>query len=240
MKYALAVLLLSLPSFAQTCQSTFTSGSGHSLVKFCVTANGNIAEFAAAEAPGYPVAVISGEEGYMVGVDGQCYFDSGVADSGNWAPSVIIQPHGPNTFPLSIQRSSSDGLFTLTQTFKWLSGHSGVTVTMALESAYVGSVARYARLVGDTYPPMASKTYNSGFLWTQAPQGVGIGGNGLVAFQTPRDLANVYIVLPQSDLCSPFTMPDVPYQGSAATLMYWQLNKMRHEPPVSFNYSVMR
>src|SRR5213594_1450398 len=113
---------LAVPTgFATTsaCQSFYTSGSGSSYMKFCVTTNGNIAKFESPQgftqmyAEGYGVCDNTiPSSGYWVD-----YYDHEYTGSGNWATPVVVQPNGPNTFPLKIVRSSSDGLWTLTQTF---------------------------------------------------------------------------------------------------------------------------
>jgi hypothetical protein len=117
-----------------TCQSTYTSGSGVTFFRFCVTVNGNITEFQS------PV----GFEHIRVGPPGEgygvCdhdtkvrYFDY-VGDSGNWNNAVITQPGGPNTFPLKVTRTAADGSFTLTQTFSQNTNERIAKIAMTLKN----------------------------------------------------------------------------------------------------------
>src|SRR5690349_7334852 len=87
------------------CYATF----GQALPSFCVSANGNIETFY------YPNSVSQiYTDGYGVcdftGSSTVSYYDVGEADSGNWQNSVITEPNGANTFPLTIKRTTSDGV----------------------------------------------------------------------------------------------------------------------------------
>jgi hypothetical protein len=146
----LAVLTLAAQAFGQNwqqrsnstslsavpaCQSTYTSGSGLTLFEFCVTANGNIAELQS-PAGGEHIRVSGSGEGYGVCDSGTKvrYYDYDGGDSGNWKDALITQPGGPNTFPLKVVRTSSDGLFTLTQTFSRSTGERIVKIAMTLKN----------------------------------------------------------------------------------------------------------
>ena len=106
------------PDATQTCQSTFTSGSVSTLLKFCVTVNGNITQL---ESPQNIEFISHGgfAEGYGVcdSTAGKAYFDYATNDTGNWNAPVRTQPGGANTFPLKIVRTTADGIWTLTQNF---------------------------------------------------------------------------------------------------------------------------
>lgn len=118
------------------CQSIFTSGNGPTFMQFCVTQNGNVTEFQS------PVGVEHIREGGIIEGYGICdftnlnrYFDwAEGGDSGNWLNPVRTQPHGANTFPLKITRTTSDGIFTLTQTFSQNPGERIVRVAMSLKN----------------------------------------------------------------------------------------------------------
>src|SRR5664279_1736544 len=118
------------------CQSTFTSGNGPTFMEFCVTQNGNVTEFQS------PVGVEHIREGDIVEGYGICdftnltrYFDwADGGDSGNWLNAVRTQPHGANTFPLKITRTTSDGIFTLTQTFTQNTAERIVKIAMSLKN----------------------------------------------------------------------------------------------------------
>ena len=123
------------PSTAGTCQSVFTSGSGLTLLQFCVTVNGNITEFHGPAGWEHIAAGVPGQEGYGV-CDNDTkvrYFDY-TSDSGNWSNAVITQPGGPNTFPLKITRTSSDGVFTLTQAFSRNPSERIAKISMTLKN----------------------------------------------------------------------------------------------------------
>jgi hypothetical protein len=150
------------------CQSTFTFGSGQSFIQFCVTANGNITEF---QSP-------AGFEHIAIGLFGEgygicditfnpniSYFDyAGFGDSGNWGSPVIIQPGGPNTFPLRIVRNTADNVFTLTQSFTWIKTERIVKIAMALRNN--SNVGRAVNLV--RYADIdANNTINNEFEYGQ-------------------------------------------------------------------------
>lgn len=124
------------PDVTSTCASTFSSGSGQTLMKFCVTSNGNITQF---ESPaGYEhIRFGSFAEGYSicdVNANKQYYDYADAGDSGNWNAPVITQPGGANTFPLTIKRTTSDGLFTLTQAFSRNTGERIVKINTTLKN----------------------------------------------------------------------------------------------------------
>ena len=118
------------------CQSTYTSGSGATFLQFCVTQNGNITEFQSPQgvehiregsfSEGYGICDLDSETRYWD------YADSG--DTGNWLDPVRTQPGGPNTFPLKIVRTTSDGLFTLTQVFTQNAPERIVKIAMTIKN----------------------------------------------------------------------------------------------------------
>lgn len=123
------------PLTSVACQSTFTSGTpGASYMKFCTTQNGNIAQFQNPDSSFNQL--FQGGEGY--GVCDQTnkvnvrYYDWGSYGSSGWEDATIIQPNGPNTFPLTITRTTSDGVFTLKQAFSRNTTTPSVKITMTL------------------------------------------------------------------------------------------------------------
>jgi len=124
------------PLATGTCQSTFTSGNGITFLEFCVTVNGNVAEFQSPQgwehiregtiSEGYAICDLSNDTRY---------FDyAELGDSGNWNAPVRTQPGGPNTFPLKIARTTADGFYTLTQTFTRNSADQSANVSMTLKN----------------------------------------------------------------------------------------------------------
>jgi hypothetical protein len=128
------------PDATSDCQSTFTSGSGQTFFQFCVTVNGNITEL---QSPAGFEHIREGsiQEGYAIcdfgtttGVETR-YFDyADGGDSGNWQPPVTTQPGGANTFPLKIARTTSDGIYTLTQNFTRDTVEPTVKIAMTLKN----------------------------------------------------------------------------------------------------------
>jgi len=143
-------LITASQSADDTCQSTYTSGSGVTFFRFCVTANGNITEL---QSPvGFEhIRVGSPSEGYGVcdNATKVRYYDY-VGDSGNWNDAVITQPGGPNTFPLKVTRTASDGSFTLTQAFSQKTNERIAKIAMTLKnngsSSKTFSLVRFANV----------------------------------------------------------------------------------------------
>jgi hypothetical protein len=129
------------------CQSTFTSGNGNSYLKFCVTQNGNIATL---ESPSSFNQFYGGAEGYGIcnttpEING--YSDWGrYGDTGNWADPTITQPNGPDTFPLTITRTTADGVWTLKQVFSRDTKTPAAKITMTLRNnSLIDRATRFVR-----------------------------------------------------------------------------------------------
>jgi hypothetical protein len=136
-----------LRSFSSAdCAFTFTHGiNDNAFLKFCVTANGNVTVF---ESPLNVEHIAIGKDGEGYGV---CDLNSGIAyddfaefgDSGNWASPTVVSKTSKG---VTIARSTSDGVWTLTQTFTQVLGKSPfVKIGMTLKNNT--TVARTARLV---------------------------------------------------------------------------------------------
>ncbi len=132
----------------ETCTYTFTSGSGETYLKFCVTVNGNIVEF---QAPAgiEQIDQAGSYEGYGI-CDGSTsigYYDYAYADSGNWnAPTTVSH----TATPVKIARTTSDGAWTLTQTITSMPGPNPYAkIAMALKNnsgeTKSASLMRYAK-----------------------------------------------------------------------------------------------
>lgn len=139
------------PLSTTNCSFTFTSGANNTFLQYCVTANGNIVQL---ETPlGHPQVSSDGGEGYGVCDQntGVAYYDyAGNGDSGNWGPATVVSH---NATSVKIARTTSDGLWTLTQTITQVGGTSSVKIAMALKnnSATLKSalLMRYANLDAD-------------------------------------------------------------------------------------------
>jgi hypothetical protein len=156
-----------------TCSYNFTSGTNNTFLSFCVTVNGNIAQLATPVAREH-IAVGTAGEGY-----GLCdntatvaYFDyAGYGDSGNWgAPTLVSQ----TATAVKIARTSSDGVWTLTQTItKVAAANPAVTVVMLLKNntavARNISLMRYADVdVSGTTSNNFDATASGAFGWDSA------------------------------------------------------------------------
>ena len=139
-KNALATMAPNAPD-DNTC---FTTGAGNTFLQFCVTVNGNIVQI---ESPqGVPLISSDHGEGY-----GFCdlatetsYHDyASFGDSGNMQPAITLSHTAKS---VKIARTTSDGMWTLTQTISLINGISpSVRITMALKNNTPG--ARTAALV---------------------------------------------------------------------------------------------
>lgn len=222
----LVLLFLTPLCFASTdCQTTVTTTNA-SRIAFCITENGNIVNLEGP--PGF--VQIQGGEGYGVcPFAGGEYYDVGVyGDSGNWNPSVITQPHGPNTFPLTISRTPADNKFTFTQTFKLVSAGKAVGVTMKFLGP-VSNVIRYAEIQPQAQlPQLGSHTSTTAFVWSETEFGFMAKptfGAGVWAGITAGGIAN---------LCSPSGG-----NGNLATILKWPTSSTRAST-LYFEYTPMR
>jgi|HubBroStandDraft_6_1064221.scaffolds.fasta_scaffold00466_14 hypothetical protein len=157
------------------CSYTFSTGSGFTYLQFCVTVNGNITEF---QSPADIEQLSPGGSNAFEGY-GICditnantaywdYADDG--DSGNWnAPTKLSQ----TATSVKIERSTSDGAWTLTQTFALVPGaipYAKITMELKNTSGETRRVLllRYANAVPYTAPPFTenySGTYESAWGW---------------------------------------------------------------------------
>jgi hypothetical protein len=98
-----------------TCTYSFTTGSGATYMNFCITVNGTFANFQSPAGVemlnqgGVPV------EGYGIcdTSTGIGYYDYNYTDSGNWNAPITLTS---TTSEVKIERTTSDSLWTLTQT----------------------------------------------------------------------------------------------------------------------------
>jgi hypothetical protein len=217
------------PDATVTCQSTFSSGSLSTLLKFCVTANGNITQF---ESPQNIEYIAHGDfaEGY-----GFCdkttnvgYYDYAVIDSANWNAPVRTQPGGPNTFPLKIVRTTTDGIWTLTQTFTRNTGERFAKVTMALKNNT--AINRNVELMryADVDAPFGPTEFTNRFDYTfSAGLGYVLGNFGLALQNGTLPAAHSAFAQNTSngpDPCNPFAnVATTPFTGDGSVVMWFPL-----------------
>jgi len=133
------------PDSTTTCNKTFTSGSGSNYLKFCVTQNGNITQY---ESPQGFEAIDEGVvwEGYGIcdTSSGIRYEDYAATGTTNWLPPTI----SGGSLPMTIKRTTSDGIWTLTQVINRNTTDPAVTISNTLKNntgvaRFVGFI-RYA------------------------------------------------------------------------------------------------
>lgn len=145
LKILLGVCLLSVLTATgwadSTCFSTYTNGSGDNAMNFCISRHGNILNF---ESPAFTTQLID-EEGYAVASG--CGTPEAITRGGDagrfeggFGESTISQPNGANTFPLTITRDTTDGVFRLTQTFSRDTLEKDITATMTLKNLSASAV----------------------------------------------------------------------------------------------------
>jgi hypothetical protein len=159
-----------------TCSFTFTSGAGETFQKFCVTANGNITQFEAPQGKEH-IAVGAVGEGY-----GICDFSHNVSytdyadfgDSGNWNPATLVSQTAKS---VKIARTTSDGIWTLTQTITQVTGNvPSAKVAMTLKNnsgiSRIVFLLRYADVdAGGVFLNSLDATNKSAFGWNSRAGG---------------------------------------------------------------------
>jgi hypothetical protein len=128
----------SLNDFAtSTCSFSFSSGTKNTFIKYCVTANGNIAQLET-PAGAENIAVGSVGEGYGIcdlqnPTSPTAYNDfADFGDSGNWGSTTVLNLGAQS---VKLARTTSNGIWTLTQTLTQVQGTSpSVKIVMALRN----------------------------------------------------------------------------------------------------------
>jgi hypothetical protein len=140
------------PLATEACKYTFTTGSGATLMTYCITVNGNFGGF---ESPAGVEMLHQGGafEGY-----GVCdfssnteYFDYAYTDSANWNAPILVTE---NSTEVKIERTTSDGLWTLTQVITKVTGmppNAKIMMTLKNNSSVTKLVGllRFAAFVPD-------------------------------------------------------------------------------------------
>lgn len=143
-----------------TCTYNFTAGSRYTYMNYCITANGNFANF---QSPaGVEMLDQNGSfEGYGICdfATNVSYFDYNYADSGNWnAPTTVLS----TATEVKIERTTSDGLWTLTQTILRVAGPPPYAkMTMALKNNSGTTKNAYLMRFANFNPDHAAATGNS-------------------------------------------------------------------------------
>jgi hypothetical protein len=225
MKVGLTVVLLLIcaSGWAATTQCVSTFSSIQADVKWCVTQNGNIAFLGLASNGGGDM--FEGNEGYMIQDTFACYADNGQSDTGNWQASIVTEPNGPNTFPLTIARTTTDNRYTLTQKFSWGENHSAIMITMSVTGDFATTFLwRYGDVVYGGSNQWMDYTDDTAFIWSSGT----VGRKGLLAKSIPP----FHVLELGSDpnaiggiqnLCAGIdgTKTQFPFQGDSALALDW-------------------
>jgi hypothetical protein len=131
------------PSSDEDCTFNFSSGANGTFLQFCVADTGNITRIETPQTHEL-VADGGGTDGYGI-CDANAvvpYFDYGVldGDSGNWQPPVTLSSTSKS---VKIARTTSDGIWTLTQTITLVPATPGIQIQMALKNNTAISRAAY-------------------------------------------------------------------------------------------------
>jgi hypothetical protein len=171
------ILICALSSSAQqtnpdtsACSYTFSSGAGDTLLQYCVTANGNLTQMQMPAGQELINQGITVGEGYGICNESPAtaYYDyGGWGDSGNWnAPKVLSL----TATSVKIARTTSDGIWTLTQTITQDKTTPSVKIAMALKNNTAATrkayLVRYADVdAGNWIANNVDGTANSAFAW---------------------------------------------------------------------------
>ena len=154
------------------------------------------------------------------------YFDYGSSDSGNWQPPSVIG----TALPITIKRTTSDGIYTLTQVFTRNTVDTAVIITMTLKNntaaAHDFALLRYADIDANNAD---GGDFNNWFDFdTQSAWGYNNGFNlhGLMLYSRPTTtphFAFVQNISGPPDVCSPVAnLPSsTPFFGDGSVGMDW-------------------
>jgi hypothetical protein len=177
--FALLILGCAMPAAAQEldCTFTYTSAAGKPSLKFCVSASGTLIDVEVpigdefiAQGNISTAGKLEGWEGYGLCNESpaQAYtnYINDYSVSSNWNPPTVLSQTATS---IKIAHSTSDGVWTLTQTFLADTVTPGVKIMMALHNntstarvAYLFRQAKVAKF------PQVSSTHSRVFGWVQS------------------------------------------------------------------------
>jgi hypothetical protein len=240
------------PFATSICSFTFTTGSGSTFLKYCVTANGNITQLETPQGHEH-IAVGDVSEGYGICDLGSNteYFDyADDGDSGNWGPASVMSQSATS---VKIARTTTDGVWTLTQTISQVTGTAPfVKITMALKNNTnidrTAQLMRFADVDADSqFLNGLGATSESAFAWDQTIFDImgyaGLMLQGVTHLQHSPDSGPIGFTLDTSGGPSPCN----PHQNEAhgvqtntdgSVVILYGLGAPKHEssPTVTFNY----
>ena len=175
----LTVIAAERPTASGGCFASLASGIGPTALIVCLSDHGNVVQWTT------PAGVehSTKNEGYVLCSQGPLGpvvhgWDAGISTENGFGPPTILQPNGPNTLPLSITRTTDDGVFELEQRFSRDASEKDLTISMLVTNlgAVSRSGIRLARYFGmspnrlNNSPNNASTTSDSVFLWDDPDQ----------------------------------------------------------------------
>lgn len=221
-----------------TCLFNFSSGTGPSLTTYCVTQNGNIAEFSGAgtefiSSPGPATEGFGMCDNTVLGspID---YFDYASSDSGNWNPSTATL----TGTTVVVNRTTTDGNWQLTQTIVDMKAsplaYGSARVTMALknlspiERFLVGF--RYAQVLPAPFPfADFDTTPTTALVMTPSASGPGLSSTGSF-IRNPADSAVARVVQTTTppDPCGINNFSTSFFEGTGGILQLYILDIKSH------------
>jgi hypothetical protein len=166
------------PFATSACAYNFTSGTADTFLKFCATVNGNITQLETPQGHEH-IAVGAFGEGYSVCDESTHpavgYFDyADFGDSGTWGPPTLLNQTATS---VKIARTSTDGVWTLTQTITDVASTGAINVAMTVKnnstSDRFASLMRYADVDADgTFLNSFDETARTAFGWQASDWGV--------------------------------------------------------------------
>jgi hypothetical protein len=201
------------PLATDTCSFNFTSGANNTFLQYCVTTNGNIMQLQTPLGQ-TQIALNTNGEGY-----GVCdlssatnYSDYGlVGTTANWNPATVVSQSATS---VKIVRTTSDGIWTLTQTIAQVASTASIKVTMTLKNNTAVDrdvqLLRYADVdaagvVGNTL----DATINSAFAFNSIGRGNSFG----LALQNVGTSPFTYVGFIQSNSFGPVPCTPFAHQG---------------------------
>jgi hypothetical protein len=206
------------------CDVKYSSGISTTTTQFCVTVNGNIPQFSVATEQMMGIA-----EGYGVcdTTSNTSYYDYAQSDSGNWKSPTFT--HNGNV--ITIKRTTSDGLWELTQTVTnepaSSAGFGSAKVSMKLQN--LSGTTRSAQLI--RYADVDANSDFTNHFDATSTSAIGLDADfnhGLMITNNTFNnnygyLTYVLDIAGLPDPCNPFAyLPStLPYIGDGSIVSFW-------------------
>jgi len=217
--------LAAKPNSSTNCSFTFGSGSGANATQYCVTNNGNIIQFS--RPSGFEHLSSTQAEGYAV-CDlntNAAYYDYAAGGDSGWGSPTTTS----TSTSVQVIRTSTDGVWTLTQTIKQVkaskSNAGSAAISMALKNnsavKRIAYIYRYANVNADGF--VNNNFFNAidaGFaLDTANYQGLELLNNSL----STGGGAYAQTVPTGPDPCNPANGANLPFVGDGSLVLVWPL-----------------